>query len=174
MIHIKDILRSLVAQDEALSAQPRELPLVPATMTLDRLLDVMQQARTQMVVVMDEHGGTAGLLTIEDLFEEVIGEVDEKPVRHSEMDHDASGTLRVAGTVRIEELGERLNHVLEHEEVDTVSGLILTILGRPPVVGDVVLYDGVQFQVTEVASRGVEQCQVALTEKRRTLARPER
>jgi magnesium and cobalt exporter, CNNM family len=125
----------------------------------------MHQAHTQMVVVMDEYGGTAGLVTIEDVFEEVIGEVDEKAASHPEIRQDANGVLWVAGTVRIEELGEHLNRVLEHGEVDSVSGLVLAILGRPPVKGDVVHYDGVRFEVTDIEGHGVEECKVTLTDK---------
>jgi CBS domain containing-hemolysin-like protein len=167
MVHIKDILRGILQKDLALvSRQPREVPLVPETMTLDAVHTAMHQAHTQMVVVMDEHGGTAGLLTIEDLFEEVIGEVDEKALNDPEIRQDASGKLWVAGTVRLEELGERLNRVLEHEEVDSVSGLVLALLGRPPVKGDVVHYDGVRFQVTEIEGHGVKECEVTLADKK--------
>lgn len=167
MVHIKDILRGILKNDLALlSRRPREVPLVPETSTLDAVHNAMHQARTQMVVVMDEHGGTAGLLTIEDLFEEVIGEVDEKAVSRPKIYQDTGGKLLVDGTVRLEELGERLNHVLEHEEVDTVSGLVLALLGRPPTRGDVVFYDNVRFEVTAVEGHGVKECSVTLAENK--------
>lgn len=167
MVHIKDILRGILKKDLAmLSRQPREVPLVPETMTLDAVHNAMHQARTQMVVVMDEHGGTAGLLTIEDLFEEVIGEVDEKALSYPKIHQDARGKLLVDGTVRLEELGERLLQSLEHEEVDTVSGLVLALLGRPPAKADVVFYDGVRFEVTDIEGHGVKECEVTLVDKK--------
>jgi len=166
MVHIKDILKGIFKNELALPRRPHQLPLVPETMTLEAVLSAMHQARTQMVVVMDEYGGTAGLITIEDVFEEVIGEVDEKAVSHPEIRQDANGVFWVAGTVRIEELGERLNRVLEYEEVDSVSGLVLALLGRPPEKGDVVHYDGVRFEVTDIEGHGVKECKVASGDKK--------
>jgi CBS domain containing-hemolysin-like protein len=166
MVHIKDILKVLLKNELALPRRRHQLPLVPETMTLEAVLSAMHQAHTQMVVVMDEFGGTAGLVTIEDVFEEVIGEVDEKAVSHPEIRQDAGGVFWVAGTVRIGELGERLNRVLEHEEVDSVSGLVLALLGRPPVKGDVVYYDGVRVEVTETEGHGVKECKVMPAEKK--------
>ena len=162
MVHIKDILRRLMDGRPIQAGDVRRVPYVPETAELDRVLEVMHKAQTHMVIVMDEHGGTAGLITIEDLFEEVIGEIEEGTHRRPEIYKDSKGQLRVAGTVRVEEVGERLNVVLEHEEIDTVSGLVLSILERPPVVGDVVVYDGVRFQVTAVQGHGVRECIVSL------------
>ena len=94
-----------------------------------------------MVVVIDEHGGTSGVVTLEDLFEEVIGEIAEGTSRRDRCARDAQGRLRVPGTMRVDELGKQFDLELEHEEVDSVSGLVLTLLGRPPRVGDSVRYD---------------------------------
>ena len=70
--------------------------------------------------------------------------------------------LRVPGTMRLEELGQRLDLDLEHEDVDSVSGLVLTLLGRPPAVGDSVRYDRLQLEVTAVKGHGVDECAVWL------------
>jgi CBS domain containing-hemolysin-like protein len=121
----------------------------------------MREARSQMVVVMDEHGGTAGLLTVEDLFEEVIGEIDDGTGVHPRIRQDSAGKLLVAGSVRLDELGGSLNHILEYEGVTTVSGLVLATLGRPPQVGDVVTYQQLRFNVTAVEGRGVKECLVS-------------
>jgi CBS domain containing-hemolysin-like protein len=115
-----------------------------------------------MAVVMDEHGGTAGIVTIEDLFEEVVGDIEESDGRRPEMYRDEHDRAVVVGTVRVDEVGEFLGVVLEHEEVDTVSGLVLDLLGRPPVVGDAVEYDDVRFEVTKVEHHGVREAVVSL------------
>lgn len=78
------------------------------------------------------------------------------------MRRDAEGRAIVVGTVRIDEAGEFLGVVLEHDEVDTVSGLVLSLLGRPPAVGDAVEYDDVRFEVTAVHGHGVGSCALTL------------
>jgi CBS domain containing-hemolysin-like protein len=101
-------------------------------------------------------------VTLEDLFEEVVGDIDEGPGSPAQPYRDRDGRLRVPGTMRLDELGNEFNLDLEHEEVDSVSGLILTLLGRPPQVGDSVRYDRLQLEVTAVKGRGVEECAVCL------------
>jgi CBS domain containing-hemolysin-like protein len=78
------------------------------------------------------------------------------------MYRDEQGQAHVAGTVRVEEVGEYLGVVLEHDEVDSVSGLVLDLLGRPPLVGDVVENDDVRFEVSAVAGHGVGEAVVTL------------
>jgi CBS domain containing-hemolysin-like protein len=80
----------------------------------------------------------------------------------AEMYRDPAGRLHVKGTVRVEDVGEELGVTLTHEDVDTVSGLVLALLGRPAEVGDVVVWQDVRFEVTAVAGHGVEECTVML------------
>jgi CBS domain containing-hemolysin-like protein len=162
MIHIKDLLRILLRGDSIGPAHARPLPLVPETAPLDAVLATMRQERTQMVIVIDEHGGTSGIVTLEDLFEEVIGEVDEGPAGLPPTYRDRQGRLRVRGTMRIDELGQQFDLELEHEEVDSVSGLVLMLLGRPPQVGDTVRYGRLLFEVTAIKGHGVEEAAVSL------------
>ena len=122
----------------------------------------MRRERAQFAVVIDEHGGTAGVVTLEDLFEEVVGEIDDSPERRSGPRRDAAGRLRVPGTMRLDELGQVFDLDLVHEDVDSVSGLILTLLGRPPRVGDTVRYDRLELEVTAVMGHGVEEAAVTL------------
>ena len=118
----------------------------------------MRQAGVQMAVVMDEHGGTAGIVTLEDLFEEVVGDITERSSEVPQIVHDGPHRVRVDGGVRIEEVGEALGVVLWHDEVDTVSGLVLALLGRRPTVGDRIEYDDVQFEVATLRGNGVGSC----------------
>jgi CBS domain containing-hemolysin-like protein len=158
VVNVKDLLL-LKSSGAALSAaMVRPIPAVPDTATLDVVLATLRDARAQMAVVIDEYGGTAGVLTHEDLFDEVIGEVAEGAADRTSIYRDADGVLHVSGTSRVEEAGEALGVTLEHDEVDSVSGLILMLLGRPPRVGDVVTYDHVRFEVVAVEGLGVHQC----------------
>ena len=159
-IHIKDLLGLLLRDLTIAAAHARSLPVVPETAPLDTVLTAMRRERTQMVVVIDEHGGTAGVVTLEDLFEEVVGDIEEGAV--SSIHHDAQGRLRIPGTMRVDEVGQEFDLDLEHEEVDSVSGLVLTLLGRPPAVGDVVRYDRLELEVTAVKGHGVDECAVTL------------
>jgi CBS domain containing-hemolysin-like protein len=154
-VHIKDLLRHLVSGQPVAAPDAREVPYVPATMPLDEVLAAMRRGRAQMAVVMDEQGGTAGIVTIEDLFEEVVGEIDEGRGR-TPIWRDPSGRLLVRGTVRLKDAGEALGRSLEHPEVQTISGLVLALLGRPASVGDVVRWNNVRIDVTAVMGRGVQ------------------
>ena len=158
VIHVKDILRAVRAGQPISPETIRPATFVAESVSVDDVLRTMQRAHTQMAIVMDEHGGTAGLLTIEDLFEEVVGEIGEDECSQSGVARDDEGSLRVRGTVRIIEVGEALAMAFDHPRVDTVSGLVLTCLGRPAVVGDRVEYRGVTLEVTRTRGRGVAEC----------------
>jgi magnesium and cobalt exporter, CNNM family len=162
MVHIRDLLRVLLRDESIRRTHARPLPLVPETAPLDSVLSTMRQERTQMVIVLDEHGGTSGVVTLQDLFEEVVGEIEEGPATAPQIYRDANGRLRVPGTMRLDELGQQFDLDLEHEDVDSVSGLILTLLGRPPAVGDIVRYERLLIEVTAVKGHGVDECAVSL------------
>jgi CBS domain containing-hemolysin-like protein len=162
MVHIKDLLRVLLRNDAIGRTDARPLPLVPETAALDAVLSTMRRERSQMVIVLDEHGGTSGVVTLQDLFEEVVGEIEEGPSGAPQVYRDPRGRLRVPGTMRLDELGQQFDLDLEHEEVDSVSGLVLTLLGRPPDVGDTVRYGRLQLEVTAVKGHGVDECAVSL------------
>ena len=162
MVHSKDLLRRLVTGDTLSAGDIRPMPVVPETAPLDNVLAVMQRAHAHMAVVIDEHGGTAGILSLEDLFEEVVGDIDEGTPAMPALVPEGDGTARAAGTLRLDELGQHFNVDLEHEEVDSVSGLVLARLGRPPVVGDVVDYGRIRLEVTSVRGRGVQEVRARL------------
>jgi CBS domain containing-hemolysin-like protein len=164
-VHIKDLLRHFIANRAVMANDARPLPYAPETTPLDELLASMRRHRSQMAVVMDEQGGTAGIVTIEDLFEEVVGEIDEGRGRLPIV-RVASGRVLVKGTVRLKDAGDALGVLLEHEDVLTVSGLVLTLLGRPAAVGDVVTWGKVRIEVTAVAGRGVSEATLTIVESK--------
>jgi CBS domain containing-hemolysin-like protein len=160
-VHIKDLLRHLQSGEPVRAAEARPLPHVPRTAELDEVLAAMRRSRTQMAVVMDEHGGTAGLVTIEDLFEEVVGEIEEGRGR-APITKSGAGRIVARGTVRLKDAGDALGAELEHPEVQTVSGLVLALLGRPPVRGDAVTWKGARILVTAIRGRGVSDASITL------------
>jgi CBS domain containing-hemolysin-like protein len=162
MLHVKDLLQPILAGDPISTAVVRPMPVVPETSTLDVVLLTMQKAAAHLAIVIDEHGGTAGVVSLEDLFEEVVGEIDEGTPYAPPLVSAPDGSATVAGTLRLDELGSHFRSRPAHEEVDSVSGLILTLLGRPPVVGDAVVYDRVRLEVTATSGRGVRQARAIL------------
>ena len=162
MLHVKDLLRRLIAAERIAARDVRPMPSVPETMPLDDVLTIMQRQRSHMAVVLDEHGGTAGVITLEDLFEEVVGDIDEGQPARPPLVVESEGVLRVRGTVRLDEVGQVWDLDLEHEDVDTVSGLVLARLGRTPAVGDVVEWDRLRVEVLDVRGKGVGLARVTL------------
>ncbi|MBK1701095.1 hemolysin family protein [Thiococcus pfennigii] len=154
-VHIKDLLQVLRSGSGLTPAAERETAYLPEGATLDDVLAAMQRVRNQMVVVMDEHGGTAGILTIEDICAEAVGDIEEGADDLPDILPIGPRRFQVQGTVRLDTLGAVLGGALEHPDVDTVSGLILGELGRPPRVGDRVAWAGFDFSVGALYGRGV-------------------
>jgi CBS domain containing-hemolysin-like protein len=161
VVHVKKLLRLVLGNERVQAGHAQHMPTVPATARLDAVLAVIRRERAQMALVVDEYGGTAGVVTLQDLFEEVVGTMGEANSPPHESRFDDAGRLLVPGTVRLDEVGERLGVTLSHDEVDSVSGLVLTLLGRPPRVGETVTYAGLAFQVTATHGLGVGQCAVS-------------
>ena len=143
VVHIKDAFS--VPHSERvttkLASLARQVPFVPGTLDGDSVLNRVRSAGSQVVLVADEYGGTQGLVTIEDLVEEILGEVyDEYDDRESEKDFTRFGTSwEVAGLVRLDELQERTGFAAPDGPYETLGGLIMATLGRIPELGDEVV-----------------------------------
>lgn len=161
-IHARRLIRCLTEGRPVSAELVKPVPFVPETTRLDKVLEILRREKAHMVVVMDEHGGTAGILSIEDLFEEVVGEIDEGRHARGAIRKEGEARWHVLGTVRLDELGEALGRELAHEAADTVSGLVLMKLDRPASVGDEVQEQGLRIRVTSVQGRGVREATVEL------------
>jgi CBS domain containing-hemolysin-like protein len=166
-VHIKALLR-LLDQGESLRPEHvHEVAYVPEPATLEQVLAAMDRTRNQMVVVMDEHGGTGGIVTIEDICAEAIGDVEEGLEDQPDIVELGPDRWQVQGTVRLDTLSAAVDRDLEHDDIITVSGLILGLLGRPARRGDSVYWHAFRFTVSLLHGRGVA---IAIVER----AEPER
>lgn len=155
-IHVKD-LYSLEMRKDTYSIEKliRPLMLVPETMTLDNLIIEFKKLHCQIAVVIDEFGGTSGLITLEDVLEEIIGDVQDEFDEEAEADikevaentYVANAMMRIDELVKFFDLNENL---FEEDDVDTIGGLVVKLLGRIATVNDTVSYNGLTFTVLEV------------------------
>jgi CBS domain containing-hemolysin-like protein len=158
VVYAKDVLRHLHAQKEnvPLDKIMREPLFVPETKRVSELLREMQLRRVHIAIVLDEYGSTAGLATIEDLLEEIVGEIEDEYDRE-EVKVEAVGenSFRVTGRLPIDEVNELLDVDLPHEEWDTVAGLMYGLLGAVPTQGETVTYDHLTFTAEKVQGRRI-------------------
>ncbi len=129
---------------------------VPEQKRVAELLREMRTKQFHMAIVIDEHGGTSGLVTLEDLLEEIVGEIaDEYDVEMPSVERLADGSLRVPGRTPVDEVSEALGTELPDEEWDTVGGLILNLLGHVPEEGETVSFQGLEFRTERVQGRRI-------------------
>ncbi|MCC3265119.1 hemolysin family protein [Arthrobacter gengyunqii] len=132
----------------------RGVRYVPESKAVSELLQELQRESTHVAVVIDEYGGTAGLVTLEDLIEEIVGEiVDEYDSERPEIENLGGGRYRVSSRAGIDDLGELFDVDLEDDEVDTVGGLLAKALGRVPIVGSEVVVDGIVLHAERLEGR---------------------
>ena len=158
ILYLKDVLRRLAAHPEheelAVAGFVREAEYVPEMKPADDLLREMQTGRFHMALAVDEYGGTAGLVTMEDLLEEVVGELtDEHDPELPEVVEVAPGTYRVPARLALDELGELFDLEIDDDDVDTASGLLTKAIGRVPLPGAAGDIQGVHLQAEEAAGR---------------------
>ena len=129
----------------------RELPPVPEGAPIAKLLQAMQEGRTEMCVVVDEHGGTAGIVTMSDIMEQIVGRIDDEYVHDTDDDIEElpDGTYQINGTLAIDDLVELLGFKPEEaNDVETAGGLLLSLFDRIPKEGDVAVLEDRGTKVT--------------------------
>jgi CBS domain containing-hemolysin-like protein len=168
MIHIKDLLTRW-GSEEPLDMQGlvREVLFVPPSMPVLDLLQQMQASHIHMAVVVDEYGGTDGLATIEDLVEEIVGEIEDEhdQAEAPQIVEAADGTLEVDARTPIEELENRIALDLlpeqQDEDIDTVGGLVFSVLGRVPRRGELIGHPaGFEFEVIDADPRRIKRLKI--------------
>jgi CBS domain containing-hemolysin-like protein len=158
ILYLKDVTARLYsggAERTALVDEVcREVRYVPESKPVADLLQELQRESTHVAIVIDEYGGTAGLVTLEDLIEEIVGEiVDEYDSERPEIEELGDGRYRVSAKASIADVGELFGLDLDDEEVDTVGGLLAKSLGRVPIVGSEVDLDGLHLHAERMEGR---------------------
>jgi CBS domain containing-hemolysin-like protein len=159
LLYAKDLLKRVheSRNDTKVSTLGRAPTFIPEQKKVSELLREMQTQHVHMAIVVDEYGGTAGLVTIEDLIEEIVGEiVDEYDKEEPLVEPIDEETIRVDAKMPIDEVNELLDVELPHEEWDTVGGLVFGLTGRVPVVGEKVRFDSIEFKTERVTGRRIQ------------------
>ena len=160
ILYAKDLLRAVIAD-----AQPeggwltlmRPATFIPEGKPIDQQLRDFKLSRSHIAIVVDEYGGTAGLVTIEDILEEIVGEIrDEHDREELPIESEEDRRFWVAGRVPLDDLSDALQHEFEHEDVSTVGGLIFSVLGRIPRAGEELRLNGFRVVVERVVRRRIE------------------
>jgi len=167
LVFLKDLVRLARSGEEGKSVRDalRSAVFVPEQKRVAELLRDMQTEHFHMAVVVDEYGGTAGIVTLEDLLEEIVGEIaDEYDVEAPGVEHLPDGSLRVPGRTPINEVSEELGIELPDTEWDTVGGLVFNLLGHVPEEGEPVRFQGLELVTERVQGRRIVSVRIRTVE----------
>jgi len=163
----KDLLRYFAegGQDHGWNVEKllRPVVFIPESKRLDTLLSEFRESHNHMAIVVDEYGGIAGLATIEDVLEQIVGDIDDEhdPEEDAFIQHQTDGIFIVRALTRIEDFNEHFDVELDDDEYDTIGGLMIHELGRLPRRGDRLEFDGFRFKVLRASRRRVDTIEVS-------------
>jgi len=163
VLYAKDLLTPLSrgVLSEAVANVHREPLFIPETIKTNEAFDLMKKSKTHIAIVVDEHGGTAGMVTLEDLLEEIVGDIqDEYDDEMPDVMEERPGIYLVQGHVNLDELSETLSYPFECEDVDTVAGMVLSLKGNFPEEGEVVEYGPWKLTSIEMADHRILQVRI--------------
>ena len=170
VLHVRDLfsaLRDRGMHEVAIQDLIRPAHIVPETKDLAALLTEFRRANQHMAIVVDEYGEMEGIVTLEDLLEEIVGEIeDEFDLPDESIEQVDDDTIRVDGTFPIDDFNERFRTSLPDEDYHTLAGFVFGLLGRQPEVGDDISHDGMRFDVLEVEGSRINKLAVTFEQRR--------
>lgn len=176
VVTLKDAVQALEAGrgEEAVPDIMRPAYIVPDSKKVAELLKELQAHRQQMAVVVDEYGGTAGLVTVEDLLEELVGEIREEHESEDGEDlvRESDGSWLARGRASLHDVSETIGADLENDDTATVAGLLMAECDRVPAVGDVIERDGFRFEVVQADRRRVMRVRIGPSDTTAAESRP--
>jgi CBS domain containing-hemolysin-like protein len=173
-VHIKDILAQMAAgQKVKISDLVREIPIVSPAMSVSDLILFMKEKRKHMVLTIDEYGGIDGLVTLGDIIETIVGEIEDEydTSNHAVLVERPDGSILAEGRVELEEFEEKFGNIFtedEHNEADTLAGLVFGIAGRVPARGELIQHDsGLEFEILDAGPRRINRLKIRNLDKAR-------
>jgi magnesium and cobalt exporter, CNNM family len=163
IVFLKDLVSLARAskRNEPIRTALREAVFVPEQKRVAELLREMQTKQFHLAIVIDEYGGTSGIVTLEDLLEEIVGDItDEYDIEEPSVEHLPGGALRVPGGTSIDDISDELGVNLPDTEWDTVGGLVFNLLGHVPEEGETVRFQGLEFRTERVKGRRIVSVQI--------------
>jgi putative hemolysin len=169
ILHVRDLF-SVVTNGQLMTVRVEELvrpaPMVPETKDLAAMLKEFRRTNQHMAIVVDEYGAMEGILTLEDLLEEIVGEIeDEFDLPDETIERIDERTVHVHGTFPIDDFNEQFQREMPHEDFHTLAGFVFGQLGRAPETGDEISWDALKFTVIEVEGARIERLQVEFLEE---------
>jgi CBS domain containing-hemolysin-like protein len=160
LVHIKDLFRYAPAE-ASLEAVRRDMPFLPETLTLDRLLARLRHEKVHMAAVLDEYGGVSGIVTLENVIEEIVGPIqDEFDAERPEIIQRAANLYEISGAMLIKDLEDELGLEVSHRHEDTIAGVVLSGLGRRARLGDETQVGPLTLRVVEVDGNRIQTLRV--------------
>ncbi len=163
LVHIKDIFRA-ERPLTSLAEVARDIDYVPETLELDRLLKRMRNERFHVAAVIDEYGGVSGIVTLENVIEEIVGQIQDEfdAAEKPEIQDRGDGVYIISGAMLVDDLEGTLGVEFSERDEDTIGGVVLSELGRRPVVGDTVELGPLTLEVLEVRFNRILSLQVTV------------
>jgi CBS domain containing-hemolysin-like protein len=169
ILHVRDLFSALYDQgieNVDIAALVREAYVVPETKDLAAMLAEFRKANQHMAIVVDEYGSFEGIVTLEDLLEEIVGEIeDEYDLPDESVEQLGDGRIRIDGTFPIDDFNEQFGQELPQDDYHTIAGFVFGALGRAAEAGDEVLWNGLRFQVVDVDGPRIERLEVEFLEE---------
>ncbi len=170
-VHVKELATVASRDTGGISVHEyvRPVMFVPETKRIDELLREFQDQRSHLAIVVDEYGGTSGMVTLEDVLEEIVGEIeDEYDTEETLLEPLADGSFRVAAKIDLDDLNEEINVKLPTENSDTLGGFIYELVGKVPTPGETVSYQGLRFVIDRVHRQRIVRVRIQREEEVRT------
>ena len=165
IIYVRDLLQSWADgnEDEQIASLVRPVYVVPETKPVDELLEEMQKAHTQLAMVIDEYGGICGLVTVEDILEEIVGEIEDEDIAGEELEEiveTGTGRYDVVGSTEIEKIEDLFDLEIDSDDFTTIAGLVINEYGKVPATGERIKVRGLEVEVLDADERRISRLRI--------------